>query len=611
MTEKPGNIPNADCRQPFRGPALDAQGLINITGRETESLNGQWNFAADWYDNCKRFAWYGDINGGTEKPRDFDWDAWSLMRVPASWNMERPELYYFEGSGVYTRTFRYLPKERGERLFIRFEGVSYKTCLFINGNFAGFHDGSSTPFNAEITALVKKDNRIVVTADSRRDPLRIPGENQDWFNYGGIYRDILLLRLRRIFIKDWFIRLGGDGACPKIISDIYISDKAGLAGNGKAVLEIPGLSLREEIKVKNGKGSHRTAVKAGALNLWSPESPFLYDVTLSYFPDFSAEADTAVDREAVNVAGSGDVVHDRIGFREIKARGQEIFLNGRKIFLKGVCLHEDHETLGKTASEESIRGAIEEVKKMGGNYLRLIHYPHDMRFARMADEMGVLLWEETPVVWVETLENAASCRDAENQLSELILRDRNRASVIIWSIGSGTVETEAFYTLMPKLCKRARNLDDTRLISAACPVNPARLTIQNRLGDFLDVIGINEYFGWYEQDFRKLSMILANSDPKKPVLICGFGGGALAGQRGTTEDLFSEDRQKIIYEEQLEILKKHPYIAGISPWLLYDFRSPGCLNRYQGGFNRAGLIDADRVTKKLAYHVMRQFYTGK
>jgi beta-glucuronidase len=613
MTEKAGAFSGAGYEESFLRPTLDARGLINIAGRETESLNGQWNFAAGWYAGREGYSWYEDISKDRAEDaasQNSNWSAWGLMRVPATWNMERPELYYFEGSGIYTRSFRYIPRERGERLFIRFEGVSYRTSVFINGKFAGVHDGSSTPFNAEITALVKKDNRIVVTADSRRNPLRVPGENMDWFNYGGIYRNIFLLRLGRIFIKDWFIRLAEDGSYSTILSDIYISGGAGLGGNGKAILEIPGLKIREEINVKNGKGSHRTAVPSGAakINLWSPESPFLYDLTLSYVPDFSAEANTAVDREEVNISGAGDLVHDRIGFREIKTRGQELFLNGKKIFLKGVCLQEDHLTLGKRATEESIRAAIREVKEMGGNYLRLVSYPHDGDFARMADEEGLLLWEETPVQWTEALENPGACQDAENQLSELILRDRNRVSVIIWSIGSGSTETDAFYAFAESFGKKARSLDDTRLISAACLVNPARLTIQNRLGDVLDIIGIAECFGRGGEDLRKFSIILANSDPKKPVLICGFGGDALAGERGTAEDIFSEDYQKALYEKQLEALKKYPYIAGISPWALYDFRCPHCLNRYQQGFSRAGLIDADRVTKKLAYQAVRQFY---
>jgi beta-glucuronidase len=328
--------------------------------------------------------------------------------------------------------------------------------------------------------------------------------------------------------------------------------------------------------------------------LWSPESPKLYDCRLAYVPGASEKA--------------VDAIQDAIGFREIKARGHEIFLNGKKIFLKGICVHEDHEKLGKTTTPDIIRAAIRHVKELNGNYLRLAHYPHDARFARIADEEGVLLWEEIPVYWAIAFENPDTYRDAENQLAELIQRDRNRAGVIIWSIGNENADTDARYGFMSKLAAKARELDDSRLVSAACLINHEKLMIQDRLAASLDVIGINEYYGWYDPDFDKLPQILANSNPGKPVLICEFGGGARSGQRGTAEDLFTEDKQRDLYEKQAAAFKKCAYIAGITPWILYDFRCPRRLNRYQEGFNRKGLIDQDRKTKKLAFEVMRKFY---
>jgi beta-glucuronidase len=508
--------------------------------------------------------------------------------VPASWNTERPELYYFEGSGVYTRTFRYVPREKGERLFLRFEGSSYRTSVFLNGAFIGTHDGSSTPFNADISGAVRAENRIVVVADARRSPARVPMDNTDWFNYGGIYRDIYLVRLPAVFIKDWFIRLAPDGSFSSILADLTLSD-AGAAG--KALLEIPELGVKQEIPVQNGKAS--VSIKAKP-ELWSPENPRLYEVSIS--------CDSG--------GGVTDAVKDRVGFREIRVKGYEILLNGKKIFLRGVSVHEDHIALGKTTSPEIIRSVIRDIKEMNGNYLRLAHYPHDPRFARIADEEGVLLWEEVPVYWAIAFDNPLTYADAENQLAELILRDRNRSSVIIWSVGNENADSDARYAFMSALAKKARELDDSRLVSAACLINHEKLKIEDRLADSLDIVGINEYYGWYDPDFEKLPRILSNSDPGKPVLICEFGGGARTGQRGSADDLFSEDKQKRLYEQQIATIKKCAYIAGTTPWILYDFRCPRRLNRYQEGFNRKGLIDADRKTRKLAYYVMREFYGG-
>jgi beta-glucuronidase len=509
------------------------------------------------------------------------------------WNLERPELFYYESAGLYTRTFGYVPRDEGERLILRFEGVSYQASVFVNGVLAGSHDGASTPFNFDITNLVRRgpagENRIVVAADARRSPYRIPTDNTDWFNYGGIYRDVLLYRLPAAHIKDWFLRLAPGSGYGKILADVTLGDAAA----GRVRVSIPELAAAAEGSVRDGRARFEIAARPG---LWSPENPRLYDVEIEYIPDY------------VPGAPAGDRVRDRIGFREIIVKGADIFLNGEKIFLRGVCVHEDHTVLGKTTNEAVIRAAIRDLKEMKGNYFRLAHYPHDSLFAKIADEEGVLLWEEVPVYWAAAFDNPAVYRDAENQLSELVLRDRNRASVIIWSVGNENADTDDRYVFMSKLAEKARSLDDSRLVSAACLIDHENLLIKDRLADSLDVIGINEYYGWYDPDFSKLPRILANSNPGKPVLICEFGGDARKGQRGTADDLWTEDKQKALYEKQVETFRQCPYIAGTTPWILYDFRCPRRLNRYQEGFNRKGLIDADRVTRKPAYYVMQRFY---
>ena len=599
MKENSGNyqsdIHNSDYENEYLGTMLEASGLINISGRETESLNGQWNFAADLYDTCRRAHWYKDVHysaSGSEMPADYDWENWERMKVPAVWNTEKTELHYFEGSGIYTRTFRYIQKERDERLILRFEGAAYRASIFLNGEFIGTHDGASTPFNVDISDTVKKENRIIVIADARRSPVRIPMENTDWFNYGGIYRDVYLIRVPQIFIKDWFVRLCPDGSFSAIQADVEVTragaDKTNINGKAQlkqcALLEIKELGVKQEIEIKNGKGSIKISAKPV---LWNPENPKLYDVSITF---------------------NSDKVNEKIGFREIKTKGSEIFLNGKKIFLKGICVHEDHFALGKTTTPEIIRRTIRDLKEMNGLYLRLAHYPHDRRFAQIADEEGVLLWEEVPVYWAVAFDNPDTYRDAENQLSELILRDRNRVSVIIWSVGNENDDTDSRLDFMSKLAKKAKEIDSSRLVSAACLINHEKLMIEDRLSDFLDVIGINEYYGWDDPDFEKLPKILNNSNPLKPVLVCEFGGDARLGQRGSADDLWTEDKQKRLYEMQIETFKKCPYIAGLTPWILYDFRSPRRLNRYQERFNRKGLIDADRITKKPAFFVMQNFY---
>ena len=576
------NIHDADYEAKYRTPRLSSDTLLNTCGRTGESLNGQWNFGADWYDTCRRAEWFKD---NSNEPPDYDWEAWDRITVPACWNMERTELHYFEGTGVYTRTFKYVKRNDGERLILRFEGAAYNTCIFINGKFAGSHDGASTPFNVDISDFVQKENRIVITCDNRRSPLRIPMDNSDWFYYGGIYRDIYLFRLPPAYIKDWYVCLGSN---KNIQADVYIAH----ADQGTVHIEIPELNINSEAEVKEGKACFNISA---APELWSPENPKLYAINFKFKSKDGKTTDSTCDK---------------IGFRDIAVKGTEIFLNGKKIFLKGICVHEDHFKLGKTTNEDIIRKTIRDLKDMNGNYLRLAHYPHDSRFAKIADEEGVLLWEEVPVYWAVAFDNPASYADAENQLSEMILRDRNRASVIIWSVGNENADSDSRYKFMKGLVEKAKELDPSRLVSAACLINHVKLKIEDRLAAELDVIGINEYYGWYDPDFSKLPKILSNSSPDKPVLICEFGGGARKDQRGTEHDLFTEDKQRALYEQQVAAFKQCAYVAGTTPWILYDFRCPRRLNRYQEGFNRKGLIDADRERKKPAFYVMKEYYSG-
>jgi len=621
LSKESGNflsdIHDADYEAAFLALRLDAAGLVKDSGRAAESLNGRWNFGVDWYDTCRRAKWFLEKTrdeAGRPMPVDWDWESWERMKVPACWNLEREELHYFEGSGVYTRTFRYLGEKPGERAFLRFEGAAYRATVFLNGKLLGTHDGASTPFCAEISGVAEADNRIVVVVEARRRADRVPMDNTDWFNYGGLYRDVKLLRVPSVFIKDWFLRL--DPSDSVLLLDLEIDGGAGAApgkASGTARLRIGELGVDAEIAVKDGRGTARIPASP---ELWSPENPKLYEVELSFTstsPDAAGGRATAAAGAAAGaaVASTCDLVRDRIGFRRISVRGRDILLNGKPIFLKGICVHEDHFLTGKTTDEATIRSTIAHLRELNGNYLRLAHYPHDGRFARIADEEGVLLWAEVPVYWAIAFGNPATYADAENQLSELVLRDRNRASVAIWSVGNENADSDTRLSFMSRLAARARELDGTRPISAACLINHEKLAIEDRLADHLDIIGVNEYYGWYDPDFAKLPRILENSAPDKPVVICEFGGDARLGDRGSVDDLWTEDKQARLYEKQVEVIAACPYIKGTTPWILYDFRCPRRLNRHQELFNRKGLIDEDRKTKKLAFRVMAEFYKDR
>ena len=588
MSAKPAifseNIHRTDYLTPYAEPQIDATSYIDLSGRAVTSLDGDWHFAIDPYDTCLRARWfeekYADADGRA-LPVDFSFDEWETIPVPSCWNLAKPEWLWYEGSGVYVRDVPFAAGPAGERVFLRFGAAAVRAYVFVNGEFVGWHEGGSTPFTIEVTGRLRATNRLVVVVNNARHAGSVPTDNTDWFNYGGLHRSVGLVRLPRTFIETAGVALRPDGTFRTLGVRLTV-DGPGL--DGMAEIAIPGLGLAETFAVTGGVASEEFEVSP---ELWSPASPRLYDVTIRY---------------------AGDEWHDRIGFREIRVEGRDILLNGESVFLKGVCQHEDSVAHGRTLTEAEIRENFALAREMGCTYMRLAHYPHDERVARIADEVGIMLWEEVPVYWAIEFGSQATFADADNQMRELIQRDRNRASVIIWSVGNENPDSDERLGFMSRLVDTCRTLDPTRPVSAACLVDPVRLVINDRLADKLDIIGINEYYGWYEPDFTKLPRIFTNSAPTKPVVVCEFGADAVAGLRGAPDEMFTEDYQLAVIAKQIEVLGSIPYVRGTTPWIFYDFRCPRRAHVKQGYYNRKGLLSADKTRRKLAFDAMRAWY---
>jgi beta-glucuronidase len=562
----------------YETPRADYRGLIAMGGRARMSLHGAWHFTRDLFDEGLRQKLFADPPtppSEWRKPRDFDEWAAEEIAVPGCWNLAHPEWLMFEGAGWYARRFDW--QASAPRLFLRVGAANYAARVFLNGRFLTLHLGGSTPFFVELTSQVRRgENHLLIQVENRRRPDRVPMHHFDWFNYGGLYREVDLLALPAVFLRD--VRIGWRDAA--IAVEVTLSDPVAAT----ARVTIPALGIAQDVAVANGRGA---ATIAAQPDLWSPETPHLYDVI---------------------VECGDDRVTDRVGFRDIVVRGEEILLNGTSIYLRGVCVHEDDVALGKSTSEADLRRRVAHAKELGCNLLRLAHYPHHERMAEIADEVGLLLWEEIPVYWAIDFTNPATYADAENQLLELIARDRNRASVIIWGVGNENADTNARFFFMSRLAEAARRADPTRLVSAACLINRQTFRIEDRLADCLDIVGLNEYFGWYEPDMSLLERLLVNSRPGKPVVISETGGDALAGHHGKVTELFTEEKQADIHRQQLAILDLVPYVRGYIPWLLYDFRTERRQTRFQRGYNRKGLIAEDKATKKLGFHLLAEHY---
>ncbi len=573
----------ADCagQEEVRKEAL-SDGMIYDRYRKKESLNGEWHYAVDQYDTCIGAKWYEENRydeGGNLLPVDYSFDEWDTMTLPCSFNTFDRMFLLYEGSMIFTRTFFFQKQKEDERVFLKIGAVNYLCRVFLNKQYVGMHKGGSTPFYFDITEYLAHSNRILIQADSTRRGEQVPTTVTDWFNYGGVYRDIEIIRVPAVHVKQFQTALEPDGTFRNIRVEIRLSE----AVSATAVLTIDELSIKKEIAVENGVGE---LVLEASPVLWSPENPKLYDVSLSC---------------------AGDCVRDRVGFREFRVKGMDIMLNGGPIFLKGVCFHEDSAADGKALTDAERVEIIRTAKELGCNFMRLAHYPHSERMAQLADEMGLLLWEEIPVYWDIHFSSKETYRDAENQLCELITRDFNRASVIIWSVGNENQDTDERLKFMSSLAETAHRLDHTRAVSAACLVNFAKNLIEDRLEEYLDVIGLNEYCGWYAADFATLPALFENSHPKKPVIVTEFGADALAGHHGTITDKGTEDCQAFVYEKQTEQIRKIDYIKGMTPWILRDFRCPRRTAFTQKYYNTKGLISADGK-RKMAFDILRDFY---
>jgi len=249
-------------------------------------------------------------------------------------------------------------------------------------------------------------------------------------------------------------------------------------------------------------------------------------------------------------------------------------------------------------------------KELGCNYVRLAHYPHDQRMTRAADRLGLMVWSEIPVYWAEEFGNPAVLAKAQQQLSEEIRRDRNKVSVMLWSVANETPLTPERTAFLTKLAGDVRKLDPTRLVTAALLVRSQGHDkyVDDPLGEALDVIGINEYIGWYEETPQDADLTHWHIAYQKPLIVSEFGGDAKAGLHGAATERWTEEYQASIFQHQLPMLAKIPQFRGLSPWILVDFRSPmRQLPGLQDGFNRKGLI-SDQGQKKQAFFLLQSTY---
>jgi len=526
------------------------------------------------------------------KPKDksqlveYSFDASQKLRVPGDWNSQRESLLFYEGPLWCQRYFSY-HKRPNTRVLVYFGAANYHARVWLNGKNIGEHTGGFTPFNFDASSeIAEGDNSIVVEVSNTRSKDGVPALNTDWWNYGGLTRTVALVEVPDTFIQDYSVQIA-KGSADRVAGWVQVEGKPSAPD---VTIEIPEAQVKQVVPLRaDGRAVFSFPAK---LTLWSPENPKLYRVIVS---------------------GGGDSVSDEIGFRSIETRGTQIVLNGKPIFLRGVSLHEEAPFRGgRGFSEEDDRTLLQWARDLGCNFVRLAHYPHNESMIRMADRMGLLVWSEVPVYWGIAWQSPDALENAEEQVRDMIARDHNRAAVILWSLSNETPIVPGRTEFLKSLAAYARQLDSTRLITSAMNHADSSVagtrSLNDPLSQELDVLGWNEYLGWYEgrpEDADHLQWKTAN---EKPLIISEFGADAVYGKHGDADTRFTEEYQANLFAHQIRMLKRIPSLAGMSPWVLMDFRSPRRpLPGIQDFYNRKGLI-SDRGQRKQAFYVLQKYY---
>lgn len=532
----------------FAGNMVAQNLMTNVYGRDIRSLNGKWNAIIDLYDQGRGMKVYRNQSPkGATDFYEYSFKGGLRLNVPGDWNSQMPELKYYEGTVWYARHFD-AKRLVDKRQFLYFGAVSYRCRVYLNGTEIGSHEGGFTPFQIEVTDLLNEgDNFIVVEVNNRRTKDAIPAMSFDWWNYGGVTRDVLLVTTPQTYLEDYFIQL--DKESPnQIIAKVHLSDKK---PGEKITIAIPELKTSIDMQTDaEGKAEGKFNVKK--LQRWSPENPKLYEVIIS---------------------SAGDCVKEQIGFRNITVKGTDIYLNGKPAFMCSISFHEEiPQRMGRAFSEADAAMLLDEAKALGVNMIRLAHYPQNEYTVRLAEKMGFILWQEIPI-WqgIDFIDNNTR-KKAQRMLTEMIKRDQNRCAVGYWGIANETQPSKERNEFLTSLLETGKKLDTTRLYVAAFDLvrfnrEKKCFVMEDSFTSQLDVVAVNKYMGWYHPWPIEPENAAWKVIPDKPLIISEFGGEALYGQSGdeNVASSWSEEYQARLYRDNIRMFDNIPNLRGVSP----------------------------------------------
>ncbi len=370
---------------------------------------------------------------------EYDFATAPTLKVPGDWNTQVPQLFNYEGVVWYQRDFDAQPKP-GTRTFLHIGAANYRSHVWVNQKRVCDHEGGYTPFDCEVTAVLHPgSNFVVIAVDATRLVDGIPSVGIDWFNYGGLTRDVSLVTVPKAFIDDYDIHLAHGASFEpgntELTGYVHVLDAT---GRNAVTIDIPEAGAKPPSNT-DAEGNAPFTVKATRLTLWSPESPKLYKVNLA--------------------AGAGHA-HRRHRLPRHPRRRHAHSAQRQAVFLRGANMHAEAPIRGGRANtDQDVATIFGYLKDLNANFVRLGHYPHDERMERTADRDGIMVWSEIPNWQHISFDKPEVYAKAVFMLNEMIRRDRNKASVILWSVSNETPNNPTRTRFLTNLANEARELD--------------------------------------------------------------------------------------------------------------------------------------------------------
>jgi beta-glucuronidase len=580
--------------------------------RERKPLPGLWRFRLDGAGEGRAAEWF-------KRPLA---DA-REMAVPASFNdiAADPAVHGYFGDIWYQTTVRVPRGWDGQRIVLHFESATHRATVWVNDAEVVSHEGGYTPFEAEVTEHVQagEEARVTTVVNNALSFQTIPpgviedtphGRRlryfHDFFNYAGIHRPVWLYATPHAHLTDITVVTGLDGAN----GSVEYQAEARNADNAEVRVV---LRDADGVEVATGSGASGTLTVEN-VHRWAPGDGYLYDL------------------EVQLAGGDGELLdsyHQSVGVRTVAVDGIRFLINGEPFYFTGFGKHEDFPVIGKGHNDAFLVHDFELLRWVGANSFRTSHYPYSQDVLDYADRQGIVVIDETAAVGlnvnlsVDDPDARGSTtfspervndqtREAHVQaIRELVARDKNHPSVVLWSIANEPEsDTEGAERYFEPLFPLTRELDPTR------PVGFANLLTapygKCRVSQFGDVVMLNRYYGWYLNtgDLEAAEAVWEDelrgwAKEGKPIIVTEYGADTYPGLHSLVPEPWSEEYQVAYLEMNHRVFDRFDAVVGEHVWNFADFATISGIGRVGG--NKKGVFTRDRQPKAAAHALRRRW----